>query len=1056
MVIKIEDDAVFQQLNASSVLFNTRKLLGYGVKFNEEIKPAFEDGEFVARLCLLAEGECISFLPSAKYFYRKRSDGSSTLDKVFYDERRYAQLLDDAHLSLLSLCSDKKVVPLWLQNILFYEIFWNIKSVLTDGYKLNFMTNDFRSLYKKKLRNIISSISDDVILEFSLAGCWFYHKVGILGLFKDVQPDFSIAYIDSWDASKKLLCMRYFWNGNLPLESIRIGGEEIFPVYEKNTRHDFLGDEFVCERRIWVPFRSAEDVLSIALNEKESRISLQGKQFKSGVRCSQVLESMENSSIDLKKISIMTKPLRHQASLLKNKKKFKNAWIFMDRDTMADDNAEHLYRYVMTYHPEVNAFFVLRRASPDWGRLLQDGFRLLDFDSEDHHIALLNADFLLSSHADVYVVSPLSKKDFGDMLKYKYIFLQHGVTKDDLSKWFNSKQISLFVTATADEYQSIAGNGSKYKFGKNEVALTGFPRHDRLLSLSATRKTGNKKKIIIMPTWRKDLVGLTLGVGNQRHLNEKFFESTYAQCWKGLLHSYDLKVLADRFNADLIFYPHTNIDPYIDGFDVPDYFSIKRSSSEESMQKTFVETDVLITDYSSVAFEVAYLQKPVIYYQFDRDEVFSGGHIYEKGYFDYNVNGFGPVCLSLKDVLSSLEEYILEPNGEAWGRYRQIAEKTFAYRDGKCCERVFNAVRSLEEPLIINHEDQIAALRNAADEALCKGYMGTALDRYQRCFEVSNDEVDACNLLGLLTQTRRHGELLKLYERYEAEWSADTLAQCLNGLVALGCFRYVEHVLNKTPVVDVLAEYSESILKYAAWKRSPEIYGQELQKASSVDPGIIEILGSYFERDWGAVRAKLRFSPREVLLDHFDLFLQSCFRTNCVEYAENLFGGMAQEFSPSAAKIYSTRIQLASGDFDGALESYENICKTGVEEMCREDVDNWLKLRHYKRDGSLIPSETGVLLLRRFADDEDISCLIIEQTQFIKDGFFDAVLDIFSGNTAPIPAKVSLFIFKNLLSLHRFQEAELYVKSASFAALDDDKVLISDFQMMKPEILDLI
>jgi hypothetical protein len=54
-------------------------------------------------------------------------------------------------------------------------------------------------------------------------------------------------------------------------------------------------------------------------------------------------------------------------------KRFRQVWLFMDRDTQADDNAEHLYRYVIGRHPGVNCHFVLRRSSPDWNRLKEEG-----------------------------------------------------------------------------------------------------------------------------------------------------------------------------------------------------------------------------------------------------------------------------------------------------------------------------------------------------------------------------------------------------------------------------------------------------------------------------------------------------------------------------------------------------------------------------------------------------------------------------------------------------------------------------------------------------------
>ena len=60
------------------------------------------------------------------------------------------------------------------------------------------------------------------------------------------------------------------------------------------------------------------------------------------------------------------------------------------------------------------------------------------------------------------------------------------------------------------------------------------------------------------------------------------------------------------------------------------------------------ESSMLITDYSSVFFDVAYMHKPIIYYQFDRD-AFRQGH-YQEGYFSYD-DGFGPVAFDTESLL---------------------------------------------------------------------------------------------------------------------------------------------------------------------------------------------------------------------------------------------------------------------------------------------------------------------------------------------------------------------------------------------------------------------
>ncbi|HBQ4752891.1 TPA: CDP-glycerol glycerophosphotransferase family protein, partial [Escherichia coli] len=113
-------------------------------------------------------------------------------------------------------------------------------------------------------------------------------------------------------------------------------------------------------------------------------------------------------------------------------------------------------------------------------------------------------------------------------------------------------------------------------------------------------------------------------------------------------------------------------------------------------QDLFKRAKIMITDYSSVAFEMAYLRKSVCYYQFDEQEFFTKGH-YNKGYFDYRQSGFGPVFNTIDGVLSFLHDTIrgVYPNAEL---YKRRAFDFFPYRDGKCCERVLEAIIQLEQP----------------------------------------------------------------------------------------------------------------------------------------------------------------------------------------------------------------------------------------------------------------------------------------------------------------------------------------------------------------------
>lgn len=102
--------------------------------------------------------------------------------------------------------------------------------------------------------------------------------------------------------------------------------------------------------------------------------------------------------------------------------KYAGAWLLMDRDTQADDNAEHLYRYIRKNHPEQKIYFVLRKESHDWQRLEHDDFSLA-FGESEHEAALKSCDKVISSHADKYVSNYLGLKN----ARWLYYFiLQHG------------------------------------------------------------------------------------------------------------------------------------------------------------------------------------------------------------------------------------------------------------------------------------------------------------------------------------------------------------------------------------------------------------------------------------------------------------------------------------------------------------------------------------------------------------------------------------------------------------------------------------------------------
>ncbi|ELF7387106.1 CDP-glycerol glycerophosphotransferase family protein, partial [Campylobacter coli] len=479
---------------------------------------------------------------------------------------------------------------------------------------------------------------------FNLASCWFFHKVGILNCFKNEKPPFQIAYIEDYNPYKEQILLTYYTGDDEDIESILVDEEEVYVDYKKIVKYDFLDRVFCYQKRLWVHIpKNAKDKLEIWINDKQSMVCKYDKYF-----------------LDVKNIR-----KEFQKRLPKN-----NIWLLMDRDYEADDNAEHLYRYIMQNHPEQEIVFALRKESSDWERLKKEGFNLVEFGSFEFERIIKKASKVISSHSDEYLTRYITPRQ-------QFIFLQHGVTKDDLSRWLNQRKIDTFITSTKAEYESIAGDFNHYKFSTKEVVLTGLARWDALIKNNVL----NTKQIVIMPTWREYLSGKVQKYG-VRGRNPEFVKSLYFQKWQEFLCSKELEKLAVRHGYNIIFTPHPQVRIYLEDFNLPSYII---TSYKENMQELFCRSSLMITDYSSVAFDMAVLKKPVLYYQFDKDEFFIK-HLYAKGYFDYEKDGFGKVFVESSDLFCYL--------GKKINHLQDIAINNTQHQSNNACKNIFIKIKS--------------------------------------------------------------------------------------------------------------------------------------------------------------------------------------------------------------------------------------------------------------------------------------------------------------------------------------------------------------------------
>lgn len=517
------------------------------------------------------------------------------------------------------------------------------------------------------------------------------NRVGLLRRYKDVGVRSHVLHVDAYDEENSWTRIRYFAAEAQPLECFQWGSTDIIPAIAKSRVLEFLGRPFVYERTVWLPCE-ADGRLVAQIAAAPAAVYMSGKP-RADLHPWMIAEELSRRPAARRAHPWRVRAMRRLAARPNVAAKYRNAWLFIDRDIEADDNAEHLYRYAREAHPEINAFFILHRKSPSWQRLEHEGFRLIPFGTLAHKVALLHCRHLLSSHAAPFVLNMLPKALYGDLLNYRFTFLQHGVTKDDISKWINTRSIDCFITTSSAEYKSIASDANRYKLTPREVAMTGFPRHDALLR--GADKV--EKLVMIMPTWRLFLAGALKGGSSKRSLNDAFFKSQYAAAWKSMLHCERFAQMLQQHGFKAVLFPHPNIEPYLEWFEVPPHIEVIRGEERRSIQSLFQRAALMVTDYSSVAFEMAYLSRPVLYYQFDRELVFGGQHSYQKGYYDYDRQGFGPVSDQETSLLDNLETFL--SNDCAPGEeYLRRMKAAFAHIDTENCKRTLDAVRCMDEP----------------------------------------------------------------------------------------------------------------------------------------------------------------------------------------------------------------------------------------------------------------------------------------------------------------------------------------------------------------------
>ncbi len=746
-IIDLEEQYDCPLLSSSASFFKCR--LFETCRFDENLRHG-EDAKLV--LEILQNRKAYGVVREAAYHYRRRSQGAySALQKSLDSVDWYMDSTERFHLSVLRNYRERENrIPLFVQYALMYDMQWRFSSQVSLDDVLG---EEQKETYISNLHEILNDIDEGIVKEqrnisreLQLSILKFKSEDAMR--IKEQEEDIAFLYGDTevLRYSDIAAVIEFFeWEGeNLVLEGfmtnlddvISSGGMKIFvkcnddfyfcETYDRNYKKLLLGDPISHQIGFSVRIPIAKErrnSLSIYCEIKGKRIRKKNICFGKFAPLTQRLKnsycisrgmfcSVNDGTILLQPsspgkhirrefcflceilsrrdhIALKAFVMRVLYHLFSSFTRGKDRWIISDRVERADDNGEAFFSYLMEEKitgPDI--LFAISKESPDYKRLKKTG-KVIPFSGWRYKWYYLCGARIISSQAEEYVFHCFQGYSFYyyDLIqKDRFVFLQHGIIQNDLSDWLKktNKNIKLFITSTNQEKESIL-NGD-YGYGSDVVKLTGLPRHDRLFH-------DEKKYITILPTWRFYLVGLMDFQTGKRSANEEFADSLYNKMYSSLMTNSRLLEACQKMGYQIQFMGHPNMDETLKEMKIDKRVRVLK---DVPYRQLFAESNLLITDYSSVAFDFACLRKPVLYFQEDKEEFYSGKHTSRPGYFDYERDGFGEVEYSVEDMVDRVIEY-MQRDCKVKDEYLLRINQTFPFHDRENCKRVYEAVLEMEK-----------------------------------------------------------------------------------------------------------------------------------------------------------------------------------------------------------------------------------------------------------------------------------------------------------------------------------------------------------------------
>ncbi|MXP52768.1 glycosyltransferase [Pantoea sp. Seng] len=387
---------------------------------------------------------------------------------------------------------------------------------------------------------------------------------------------------------------------------------------------------------------------------------------------------------NLKKYNQLKWSLKYTAAKILSKIIYKNKKISLIGERLgntANDSSFHLFKYIsekkQSSKIKNDYYFVIKKDAKTKGNLNKLN-NVLIYGSFKHFLIFHSASNYIFSDSmrDVFHRWKDVSKEHSAKNKY---FLQHGIFALNRAAGYYDANSMLrrdelpnkFIVSSEHERNLVCKN---FGFKKSEVAVTGLSRFDKLPKNNLTKN----KKILLLFTWRDSLNNVN---------SNKFLTSKYFKRLSEILQSNELQRILQSNGYTIEACLHHKLHKYIGSAITASKVNI-HSMNECDVQSLIINSDAMITDFSSASFDMLYQNKPVLYYWFDEEQFFGkrGGPLIDP------LNDIpGEIYRDFSSLQIGIERLIKEIHNPPSNKTNK-SKIFFKYKDNDNCRRILELI----------------------------------------------------------------------------------------------------------------------------------------------------------------------------------------------------------------------------------------------------------------------------------------------------------------------------------------------------------------------------